>query len=149
MYRSLGGIAPLSAGYATVSIAPQISKTLGPSGVRAAVNTVRGRVASNWTRHSEERASADGCFVELSVSVPVGVAATVQLPLLGRDAAVVTVDEAHFGRLWGGGAAGRRPHWLRAVPLVSAGFGGDDGALLLEVAAGEFVLRGCERLGAA
>lgn len=50
-YRSLGGIAPGAPGYATVTIAPQVSKTYGPSSVNATVTTIRGRVQSSWVRH--------------------------------------------------------------------------------------------------
>lgn len=42
MYRSLGGISPTSAGYATVKIAPQISPKLDPASANASVSTVRG-----------------------------------------------------------------------------------------------------------
>ena len=40
MYEHMAGIVPTSAGYATVDVKPQISKTLGPSSVNAAVKTV-------------------------------------------------------------------------------------------------------------
>ena len=40
MYEYMAGIVPTSAGYATVDVKPQISKTLGPSSVNAAVKTV-------------------------------------------------------------------------------------------------------------
>jgi alpha-L-rhamnosidase len=137
-YRSLGGIAPASAGYANVSIAPQISRTLGPSSVAASVQTVRGLVASNWTRLDGDGSS---CFVELSVSVPVGMRAMIALPLLGRAADNVTVGEASFGRVWNAGAPfAARPLWMvHAAPRVSKG--GD--ALLFDSAAGEFTLRAC------
>jgi hypothetical protein len=62
MHRSLGGIAPATAGYATVAIgtcitvqygAPQVSKSIGPSAFNATVSTVRGTV----TRQRARRAS--------------------------------------------------------------------------------------------
>ena len=40
MYEHMAGIVPTSAGYATVDVKPQVSKTLGPSSVNAAVKTV-------------------------------------------------------------------------------------------------------------
>ena len=45
MYEHMAGIVPTSAGYATVDVKPQISKTLGPSSVNAGVKTVRNLAA--------------------------------------------------------------------------------------------------------
>jgi len=144
MYHSLGGIAPASAGYATVTIAPKISKTLGPSSVAASVQTVRGLVKSNWTRHEK----GSRCFVQLAVSVPVGMHATIDLPLLGRAPGAVAVEEVEVahGALWRDGAATGRAAslgWLRAPPRAAAEAGGGH-VLRLETAAGEFTLRGCD-----
>eukprot|EP00911_Craspedida_sp_UC1_P002962 UC1_evm2s2160 len=50
LHRSLGGIAPEEPGYAVVRIAPRVSKTLGPYGANASVETVRGIVRSSWRR---------------------------------------------------------------------------------------------------
>ena len=75
MYGVLGGITASSPGYATVSIAPRVSKSLGPSAVRASVKTVRGTVSSNWTRH------AGGRGLQLRLALPAAASATVTLPL--------------------------------------------------------------------
>ena len=53
MYEHMAGIVPTSAGYATVDVKPQISKTLGPSSVNAAVKTVP-TAANNSTTISEQ-----------------------------------------------------------------------------------------------
>ena len=98
MYRSLGGIAPASPGYATVTIAPQISPTLDPASANATVRTVRGVVASSWVRH-DDRLCVDGQveLVTLQVAVPVGMRGELRLPLLGRAASVVSVGARDVG----------------------------------------------------
>lgn len=66
----LGGISPSAPGYRTVMIDPQV-----PDGLRhasASVDTVHGTVATSWTR--------TGSRFALTVSVPVGVTATVHVP---------------------------------------------------------------------
>ena len=50
MYKYLAGIQPTSPGFATVAIAPVISRTVGPSSVNATMQTIRGPVHSAWTR---------------------------------------------------------------------------------------------------
>lgn len=74
LYADIGGITPGSDGFGTVNIAPKISKTLGPSSVSMTLMTIRGLATSNWTR------SETGLV--LDVTVPVGSAGNVQLPLL-------------------------------------------------------------------
>ena len=90
MYRSLGGIAPASPGYATVTIAPKISKTLDPVSANASVATVRGVVSSSWTRHTAARC-VDGLasLVTMQVSVPVGMLGDVHVPLRVADRPVL------------------------------------------------------------
>ena len=136
MYKSLAGIVATSAGYATVDVAPKISPTLGPSGVNASVSTIRGVVKSSWTRHdttaatlpveSGSTAGSGGklqCALTLTlrVTVPVGIEARVVVPLMGRDAKWVAVDEtsnaAAVLRVYGGGAVAGVA-WLRAPPRV-------------------------------
>ena len=71
LYTQLAGIKPASAGYREVTIAPQV-----PSGLdhaSASIDTVRGTVASAWTR------SGDG--LRLEVTIPVNATATVRVPL--------------------------------------------------------------------
>ena len=98
MYRSLAGIAPASAGYSTVSIAPKISPTLDPAAVNASVTTVRGVVTSSWTRHS-----GNGCVnglaghVTLRIGVPVGMLGEVHVPLLGEPASKAVATLATMG----------------------------------------------------
>jgi hypothetical protein len=148
MYRSLGGIAPASPGYATVTIAPQISPTLDPASANATVRTVRGVVASSWVRH-DDRLCVDGQveLVTLQVAVPVGMRGELRLPLLGRAASVVSVGARDVGAsatekeelsLWAAGAAVAGVEegavWLRRTARA------EGEALALDVAAAELEL---------
>ena len=88
MFRSLAGIAPAAPGYAVVHIAPKISRHLDPASVNASVRTVRGVVSSSWTRyHSTCRANLkdQAGLIQMIVSVPVGMLANIQIPLLGLN----------------------------------------------------------------
>jgi hypothetical protein len=148
MYRSLGGIAPASPGYATVTIAPQISPTLDPASANATVRTVRGVVASSWHRH-DGHICVDGQVevVTLQVAVPVGMLGDLRLPLLGRAASQVSVGARDVGAsatekgelsLWAAGAAvadvDQGAGWLRRAARV------EGVALALGVAAAELQL---------
>jgi alpha-L-rhamnosidase len=77
LYTDLAGITATSAGYATVSIAPQVPA--GLAHVAASIDTVRGTVVSSWTRTSHA--------FTLSVTIPVNATAVVSVPLLGATAA--------------------------------------------------------------
>jgi Bacterial alpha-L-rhamnosidase 6 hairpin glycosidase domain/Alpha-L-rhamnosidase N-terminal domain/Bacterial alpha-L-rhamnosidase concanavalin-like domain/Bacterial alpha-L-rhamnosidase C-terminal domain len=77
LYTDLAGITATSAGYATVSIAPQVPAGLAHAG--ASIDTVRGTVASSWMRTSHS--------FTLSVAVPVNATGVVSVPLLGAKAA--------------------------------------------------------------
>jgi alpha-L-rhamnosidase len=72
----LGGISPASPGYGSVLIDPRAPA--GLRGVAASVDTVHGTVATSWTRTGKRFA--------MTVTVPVGVTATVHVPVTGRTA---------------------------------------------------------------
>ena len=148
MYRSLGGIAPASPGYATVSIAPQISPTLDPASVNASVTTVRGVVTSNWERHSHSSCVAGRvALATMHLGIPVGIAGEVTIPLLGRSASQVNVAAAEVGTansvattIWDGSAdsmpaALEELPWLHSLPAAT-----DGGLLMLGVGAVELEL---------
>ncbi len=117
MHRSLGGIAPALDGYALATIAPAISPTLGPSAVNASVMTVRGRFASSWVRGAAGEGDKAAPLLRLTVRVPAGASALVRVPLLGRRAEAVALDEERSGvRLW----AERPLVAVCAPPLLSA-----------------------------
>lgn len=80
LYTRLGGIQPTGPGYSTVTIAPQIPP--GLQRVSAAVDTVRGSVASSWT--------VTGQQLVLDVTIPVGTVATVRVPNFGQGQATVS-----------------------------------------------------------
>jgi alpha-L-rhamnosidase len=82
LYTDLAGIDTTSAGYGTLNIAPQIPPSLHH--VSASIETVRGQVASSWTK-------TDHSFT-LSVTVPVNATATVSVPLFGDSAKSVQAD---------------------------------------------------------
>jgi len=69
-YTQFAGITPAAPGYASIAIAPQVPAGLGH--VAASIDTVRGPVASEWTRA--------GCRFDLTVTVPANTTATVTLP---------------------------------------------------------------------
>ena len=101
LHRSLGGISPLSDGYAQVKIAPHISRSVGPSAANASVMTIRGRITASWVRGSSISADAVSgrskheLLLTLRVRIPVGVdRARVTLPLVGRRASNVSVTDA-------------------------------------------------------
>jgi alpha-L-rhamnosidase len=135
MHRSLGGIAPAAPGYATVTIAPQVSKTTGPNAVNASIATVRGTVKSAWVRPANE-----GEPFELKVSVPVGSRAIVRVPLLdaGASAATIRLREAGEGiELFGPAQrSAETVGWLVAAARLVGTAGGR--AIELETVAGEF-----------
>jgi hypothetical protein len=134
IHRSLGGIAPATAGYATVTIAPQVSKTNGPSAVNASVDTVRGTVKSAWIRPA-----GDAEPFELRVTVPVATSrAVVRVPFLGENVATARLVEVGEGAELFGPRVGlvKKPPWLIAeARLVGVG---DGRAIELGTAAGEF-----------
>ena len=154
MYRSVGGIAPASPGYATVTIAPQISPTRDPAAVNSTVQTVRGQVVSNWTRHDADLCiGGRAALVTLQISVPVGMRGVISVPLLGRTSGVrvegvvrgwTAGDSTRSApvALWpavgvppDAGGTGTAQAWLRSVPRV------EQGSVLLETAAVELELR--------
>ena len=151
MYRSLAGIAPASAGYGTVKIAPRVSKTLDPASVNASVATVRGVVTSSWTRHKRGSGCLNGLapLVNVRVGVPVGMLGDVHVPLVGEQAskAVVTVreyraaggvDSSLHRVVWGEGAGSLTSMelpWLRSPPKAARTEGEE--VVMLEVAASE------------
>ena len=71
LYTQLAGITPASPGYRTVRIAPQVPSSLDHAA--ASIDTVRGTVASAWTK------SADS--LRLDVTIPPNATATVRVPL--------------------------------------------------------------------
>ncbi|MEK8143641.1 alpha-L-rhamnosidase C-terminal domain-containing protein [Streptomyces sp. M10(2022)] len=80
LYTELGGIEPTGAGYRTVEVDPQV-----PDGLRhvsASIDTVRGTVATSWSRTAHR--------FDLKVTVPPNSTATVHVPLFGNSAASVT-----------------------------------------------------------
>lgn len=69
-YTVLAGIKPTSPSYRTATITPQIPT--GLTHVTASIDTVRGRIASSWTRTDNA--------LSLTVDVPINVATTVVVP---------------------------------------------------------------------
>jgi alpha-L-rhamnosidase len=102
MYKYMAGIRPTSPGYATVSIAPLVSPTVGPSSVNATVQTIRGPVKSAWTRGGTNT-TGSGLILQLSCALPVGIEAEVMVPLLGHSSSRVVLRETAAGiELWSG-----------------------------------------------
>ena len=136
VYSRLGGILPASDGFATVKIAPKVSKTLGPAVVSTSLVTPRGVIWSNWTRGD---GSTDGSIVRLSVEVP-GSSAEVVLPLLGRAASAVRVtsdeSEVIWDSDWGGTAAGVAASAGVSVAVQAAADGAEE--LRLQLGPGRY-----------
>ncbi|MET0492652.1 MAG: family 78 glycoside hydrolase catalytic domain [Actinoplanes sp.] len=80
LYTQLAGITPQEPGYREILVAPQIPGSLQHA--KAAIDTVRGEVASSWTR------TAGG--LRLEVTIPVTATATVRVPLLGAKRVTAT-----------------------------------------------------------
>jgi hypothetical protein len=76
-YKSLVGITPKSPGYATAHIAPQGIGHSNLTHADATVSTPYGDIASSW-------ALVDGKLTH-RVTVPVGVSATVAVPVAGNN----------------------------------------------------------------
>ena len=123
-----------------------MSKTLGPSGVNATVSTVRGDVVSNWSRHlpaSNDPTCDGGCVLQLRVTVPVSMHATISIPLLTKTTAGVVVFEQSRA-LWSGdqalpgagavGALALAP-WAHNLAANAQVRRGSEGSTRLELAA--------------
>ena len=120
MYEFMAGVRPTSPGYHTVDIRPHISKVLGPSSVRAAVQTVRGTVLSNWTRYGSAPVDYRGTkLLSMHVEVPAGTrVATIRVPLMGLKASEAHVQlQMHAS----GGHVGLSTLWKSGVPKPVAG----------------------------
>lgn len=89
-YEQLAGIQPGTPGWRTFTLAPSVAGDL--THAAAQEQTVRGTVASSW--------SLDGNTLTYRAQVPVGAAATVDLPLLGGAGSTVR-ESGHV--LWTGG----------------------------------------------
>ena len=129
LYKDLGGISPGANGYATVTIAPKISATLGPDHVSMSLRTVRGVVLSNWTRAPRRPPSvvatnqhADhlgpGVVLELSVRIPVLAAASVVLPLLDHGQ---NIGNTRHAQLDAGATNTNTSGWRTHVCVVQHG----------------------------
>uniref|UniRef100_UPI00396A315F family 78 glycoside hydrolase catalytic domain n=1 Tax=Actinacidiphila rubida TaxID=310780 RepID=UPI00396A315F len=98
LYTVLGGIRPTSAGYGTVTVAPQV-----PAGLRHVTvtqDTVRGRITSSWAH--------DGTAFDLTVTLPANTTAVVRVPLTGAGRAVHAPAGARPAPGSGAGAAAYR-----------------------------------------
>ena len=109
---ALGGISPAADGFGVVTIAPKVSRTLGPSSVAMSLRTVRGLVTSNWTRFDEALAGQVGdgsALLRLKVTLPPSAIAHLRLPLLSGDLSSLYVTEgsskAGEQMLWDGSGA--------------------------------------------
>ncbi len=76
LYRYLGGLENTGISYDTCNIAPYVPADLGE--LEASIETRYGRLTNHWVR--------TGDAVTYNISVPVGVTATVTLPVDGPDA---------------------------------------------------------------
>jgi hypothetical protein len=96
LYTRLGGIEPTGPGYRSVAVVPQVPESLDQ--VSASIDTVRGTVASSWTRTGDR--------FELTDTVPVNSTATVGVPLFGHGSGSVRAPKDAV-RLPGGGNTGQ------------------------------------------
>ncbi|MBY8882009.1 family 78 glycoside hydrolase catalytic domain [Actinacidiphila acidipaludis] len=91
LYTALGGVRPASAGYRTVTVAPQV-----PAGLRrvsVTQDTVRGRISSSWVH--------EGTSFDLTVTLPANSTAVVRVPVL--DAGRTVHAPAGAAPVGGGG----------------------------------------------
>lgn len=158
LHRSLGGISPAADGWAKVSIAPRVSKSLGPSAVNASVLTIRGRVESRWVRGGGDGTGGSGkaaattattALIRLQVRVPTSVGATIRVPLAERDVASVEIRAASAKSggetriIWprSGSSGAKEEQVATGGALLVTGVDGD--GVLVSVPSGvhEFVVR--------
>merc|ERR1712025_946228 len=81
-------------GYDHIIVAPQISSTVGPTGAKATLQTVRGIVQVDWALH--------GGTLMLDVIIPSSVRANVEVPLLGASKETFIVLESDTS-VWANG----------------------------------------------
>lgn len=120
-YERLAGINIGEAGFKHVTFAPMVVDDL--EWADAAVETVRGEVASRWDR-------TDG-GLEMTVTVPWNATATVRIPDLGDDS--VQVIESNQ-TIWNGTRALSHPAGIESVRRT-------DDAVVVTVGSGEFRFR--------
>ncbi|MEZ5163821.1 MAG: alpha-L-rhamnosidase C-terminal domain-containing protein [Fimbriimonadaceae bacterium] len=70
MFKTIGGISPLEAGYGKISIAPQIDPNL--EFAKTTYDSVRGPIRTHWWK--------DGDSVRMTVEIPANITAVVVLP---------------------------------------------------------------------
>ncbi len=83
-YEYLAGIRPAAPGFADVVVKPYVLGEL--TEVKAHTNTVRGRIASHWTRDSNT--------LTLAVTIPPNTTARIGVPTLGAEAGTIREGEA-------------------------------------------------------
>jgi alpha-L-rhamnosidase len=116
-YRVLAGLAPLLPGWKAVRVRPHVLGDL--TSIEASLETVSGRVAAAWKRTDET--------FSLGVSIPVGSAGEVHVPLLWPGARVFESGKL----LW------RAGHSADSSPEVA--LAGDDGkSVIFKVGSGEY-----------
>jgi len=94
-YRYLAGICPTRPGYEQFQIKPHVKNSL--THVEATVESVRGRISSNWSRPALDQFT-------LNVNIPVNTKATLYVPMLGLGIANSLLTESG-SILWGEGKA--------------------------------------------
>ena len=100
MWKHLVGLTPATPGFATVTLNPRIHDSVGPRSVVGQFLSPKGMITSSWKISG---AAAD--FVELSVSLPVGVqTATIVVPKPTKDGIASTAASITLGgkQIWDG-----------------------------------------------
>lgn len=137
LYEHLAGVTPAAPGWARVSVAPKVAHDAGPSAVNATVRTTSGTVRVAWSRG----ATGDAHLLTLRVRVPVGAAASVTMPAVGRTPkALRAIDAVSGALLWDGAppdAAAPLPMGIDAVRAAVA----PDSAFVADVSAGQYDFR--------
>lgn len=88
MYRDMLGFRLTKPGGAALTIAPRVLGDIGPGGAQGYLKTPRGEVQVSWQR------TPAGSGVSLNVTLPVGDASTVIMPLLDHSASDFVVTES-------------------------------------------------------
>lgn len=94
-YRYLAGVYPTKPGYEEFTVKPHIKSDL--TWVSAVVNSVRGKVAVNWSKPGAKQ-------LILNVTVPVNTNATVYIPTNGQETVKAVITESG-SVIWNHGVA--------------------------------------------
>ena len=129
-YKFLGGVAPLSAGFRTFSVAPPAAANLtNLSSASLTVGTPYGEIAASWAVPANSSSSSSKMVI--NVSVPIGTEAELSLPFPADRAMVAEGGRA----VW---AAAKGPSHGDHLGILSRAAGAGGSSVELTIGPGEY-----------